>query len=212
MKQLALPLGTVAGAADDLFLVSDSNAAAIEMLENWREWPVRAALLVGPAKSGRSLLARIFAAHHGARVIDDARDIPEAEIFHAWNAAQAGGGPLLIVADAPPPQWDIGLPDLRSRMMATPLLRIGPPDDALIALLLRRHLDARHLPAGDEVIDWIARRAERSHGALLRIAEILSEEADARGVRRLSIPSVRATLNGIGLCSELPGQGLQERS
>ncbi|MBL7373473.1 chromosomal replication initiator DnaA, partial [Escherichia coli] len=80
----------------------------------------------------RSLLARIFASKTGARIFDDADLGKETEVFHAWNQAQAEHRPLLIVAQAAPPAWSVKLPDLKSRLAASPLLEIGPPDDALI--------------------------------------------------------------------------------
>lgn len=121
---------------DDAFLVTPSNARAAQTLEHWATWPVMAAVLTGPRKSGRSLLAQIFAAKSNGTIIDDAENVPEAQIFHAWNQAQAERRPLVIVADALPPLWAVRLPDLRSRLAASPHAAIQPPDDELIAALL----------------------------------------------------------------------------
>lgn len=194
MSQLRLPLGLPEASETD-FLVSDSNARAVHQLEHWATWPVLAALLVGPRKSGRSLLARIFAAKTGATIIDDAERADEEEIFHAWNRAQGERRPLLIVADAAPPLWEVTLPDLRSRLAASPLLEIGPPDDALIPLLLERAFTRHLLHATPNVIAWIARRIERSHVAILRVADVLEMETDGR----LSIPVVKSTLQAASL-------------
>src|SRR3546814_18684081 len=84
----------------------------------------RCALVTGvqtcalPRGSGRSLMGRLFARETGGRVIDGHASVAEEEIFHAWNAAQASGTPLLIIADAPPSDWNVALPDLRSRLAA----------------------------------------------------------------------------------------------
>src|SRR3546814_6550883 len=59
-------------------------------------------------------MGRLFARETGGRVIDGHASVAEEEIFHAWNAAQASGTPLLIIADAPPSDWNVALPDLRS--------------------------------------------------------------------------------------------------
>lgn len=194
MSQLRLPLGLPEASETD-FLVSDSNARAVHQLEHWATWPVMAALLIGPRKSGRSLLARVFAAKTGAAIIDDAERADEAAIFHAWNRAQGEHRPLLIVADAAPPLWEVALPDLRSRLAASPLLEIGPPDDALIPLLLERAFTRHLLHAAPNVIAWIARRIERSHVAILRVADVLEMETDGR----LSIPLVKTTLQAASL-------------
>jgi chromosomal replication initiation ATPase DnaA len=149
-----------------------------------------AALLVGPRKSGRSLLARIFAAKSGGSILDDADRMKEADVFHAWNRAQAERRPLLIVAEAAPPEWGVKLPDLRSRLAASPLLEIGPPDDVLMPQLIERAFARHLLHAKHDVIAWIAARIERSHIAILRVADAL----ESAGVQRLSVPAVRATL------------------
>lgn len=194
--QLTLPLELPAGARQDLFLVGPSNEAAVHHLDHFATWPVKAALLVGPRKSGRTLLARLFAAKSGGTIADDADRWSEAELFHAWNRAQSDGCPLLIVADAPPPIWRIGLPDLRSRINATPVLRLDAPDDRLIETLLQYLFDRKELVAAPDLVRWLARRVERSHLAVLRIVEALEEDAMLRSTRRLTVPAARAALAG----------------
>ncbi|MBX3564524.1 MAG: chromosomal replication initiator DnaA [Sphingomonas sp.] len=189
MSQLRLPLG-LPEASETEFLIGESNVRAVNQLERWATWPVMAALLVGPRKSGRSLLARIFAAKSGGDMLDDADRMKEADVFHAWNRAQADRRPLLIVAEAAPPEWAVKLPDLRSRLAASPLLEIGPPDDQLMPQLIERSFARHLLHAKPDVIAWIAARIERSHIAILRVADTL----ESAGVQRLSIPVVRATL------------------
>ena len=197
MSQIALPLAWPAAPGDDAFLITPSNAAAARLLEHWGTWPVRAALITGPRRSGRTLLARIFAAKTGARVIDGAERVGEAELFHAWNAAQ-GGRPLLLVADAPPPAWTATLPDLRSRLAATPHAAIGAPDDQLVRALLERLFTRRGVDARADLLDWLSARTERSHIAIERTVDLLDQGAMERR-RRLTIPLARATLAGAGL-------------
>lgn len=198
MKQLSLPLPYPAEAGDAEFLISESNAVAVQTLKRWGAWPVMAALLVGPRKSGRSLLARIFAAQSGGRIIDDAERSDETALFHAWNAAQADRKPLLLVADAAPPGWQIALPDLRSRLAATPLLEIAAPDDALIQALLMRDFARRGLDARPDLLQWLLARVERSYVAIDRVVDLLDQEV-GHSRKRLSIPLARGTLAAAGL-------------
>ena len=198
MSQFALPLDWPADPRDDEFLISESNARAVHQLEHWSTWPVMAVLLVGPRKSGRSLLARIFAAKSGGQIIDDAERQPEATIFHAWNHAQEVRQPLVVVADAPPPEWKIKLPDLRSRLTATPVARIEPPDEDLMRALCERLFLRRGLDARPELIQWLVLRIERSHITLLRAIDLL-DQAVLQRHKRLSIPLARATLAEAGL-------------
>ncbi|MCC2976027.1 chromosomal replication initiator DnaA [Sphingomonas sp. PL-96] len=207
--QLDLPLGQPVGARADEFLVSDVNARAVQHLEHWGSWPVMAALLVGPRKSGRSLLARLFALRTGGAVVDDAERQGEVDIFHAWNQAQAEHRPLLIVADAPPPDWEIRLPDLRSRIGATPVLTLGLPDARLVASLLDYLFERREIVAGPGLIDWITRRVERSYISILGVVEALEEDAMVRQNRRLSIATARPVLTKAGLVPIGPAASME---
>ena len=203
MSQIALPLAWPDDPRDDAFLVTDSNARAVHLLDHRGTWPVMAALLVGPRKSGRSLLARIFAAKSAGRIIDDANGRAEEELFHAWNRAQLDRCPLLLIADAAPPAWRIQLPDLRSRLAATPVAEIGPPDDALMRGLLERKFAQRGLDARPELIEWLVARIERSHVAVMRTVDALDQEVLERR-KRLSIPLARTTLAAAALIPKSP--------
>lgn len=203
MSQIALPLVWPADPRDDEFLVSPSNERAVQALDRWATWPVMTSLLVGPRKSGRSLLARIFAAKSGGTIIDDASSRPEDELFHAWNRAQVERRPLLLVADMAPPAWDVALPDLRSRLSATPLAEIGPPDDPLMHALLEREFGRRSLDARPDLIEWLVARIERSHVAVIRCVDALDQEVMERR-KRLSIPLARTTLAQAALITTSP--------
>ena len=206
MSQIALPLAWPEDPRDDAFFVTPTNARAAQLLEHWDTWPVHAALLTGPRRSGRSLLARIFAAKSGGSIIDDAERVSETSLFHAWNRAQADRRPLVIIADVAPPVWRITLPDLRSRLAATPHAEIGPPDDGLVRALFERQLARRGVVAPPDVLEWLAARIERSHLAIERSIDALDEGVMERQ-RRLTIPLARNTLIDAGLLvpqQELP--------
>ena len=196
--QIGLPLAWPADPRDDEFLIAASNADAVALLDGWRDWSVRTALLTGPRKSGRSLLARIWAAKSGGALIEAAEAAAEADLFHAWNRAEQEGRPLLLGADAAPPVWAVKLPDLRSRLAASPVAAIGPPDDALMRSLFERQFLRRGLDARAELIEWLVARVERSHVALLRVVDAL-DQAAVESRRRLSIPLARNTLAAASL-------------
>ncbi|MBS0503988.1 MAG: chromosomal replication initiator DnaA [Proteobacteria bacterium] len=192
MSQIALPLGWPADERQEDFIVGESNARAVRHLEHWGTWPVMATVLTGPRKSGRSLLARLFVRKSGGRMIDDADRRPEEELFHAWNAAQETHKPLLIVTDHAPPVWKIRLPDLRTRLSATPVVNLGDPDDALAADLIEKLLRQRNLQVPPGLVQWLVPRIERSHIGIIRAVDTLDEAALARRVR-LSVKLARDT-------------------
>lgn len=196
--QMALPFDWPADPRDDEFLIGPSNARGVQLLERWSTWPVMAVVVTGPRKSGRSLLARIFAAKTGGGLIDDAERQSETTVFHAWNRAQEERRPVVIVADAVPPEWTIKLPDLRSRITASPSVRLGDPDETLMQALFERQFLRRGLDARPDLIQWLVVRVERTHIALLRAVDLLDQAVLERH-RRLSIPLARATLSEAGL-------------
>ncbi|MES2095520.1 MAG: DnaA/Hda family protein [Pseudomonadota bacterium] len=198
MSQLGLPLAWPPGPGDNEFLVTPSNERAFHLLERWATWPVMTALLVGPRKSGRSLLGRVFASRSGGTIVDDADLRPEKELFHAWNAAQADRRPQLFIANAAPPEWKVSLPDLRSRLAASPVAEIGPPDDELMKALLERQFLRRRLDARPELIGWLIARLERNFIAVERAVDVLDQDVLERR-KRLSIPLARATLAEAGI-------------
>lgn len=194
--QIALPLDWPAAEASDAFIVTPSNDAAVRRIEAFGTWPVAAMLLTGPRKSGRSLFGRIFASHASARIIDDAETQDEAEIFHAWNEAQATRRPLLIIADAPPPLWRIALPDLRSRLSATPHVAFADPDEALVGQLIARLLERRGVAVTPELIAYLIPRVDRSHHSVIELADRLDMASLARR-RPLTVPLARDVLDGM---------------
>lgn len=193
MNQIALPFDWPAAEKESDFIVSTANQMAVRHLDHLALWPVMATILTGPRKSGRSFLGRIFALRANARLIDDAERVDEEILFHAWNRASADHRPLLIIADAPPPIWRVALPDLQSRLAATPHIAIGDPDDALIAGLLERLMAARGLAMGPDVASWLSQRIERSYVAVLRAVDLLDAAAWSRR-GRITIPLARETL------------------
>src|SRR3569623_438494 len=198
MSQLGLPLAGPPGPGDNEFLVSPSNAHAFHLLERWATWPVMTALLGGPRKSGRSVLARVFASRSGGSFIDDADRRPDKELFHAWNAAQADHRPQLFVAESAPPEWRVALHDLRSRLAASPVAQIGAPADALMRSLLESQFLRRHLAARPDLIDWLIARRERNFVAGERAGDVLDQDVLERR-KRVSIPRARATLGAAGI-------------
>lgn len=198
MSQIALPLDWPAGETQQDFIVGESNAAAVRHLDHWGAWPVMATILTGPRKSGRSLLGRLFARKTGGRLIDEAERRSEEELFHAWNAAQEQRLPLLMIADAPPPAWRVRLPDLRSRLGATPVVTLGDPDDQLARALVEKLFAQRNLFPPPDLLTWLIPRVERTHVALIRVVDALDEAALSRRTR-LSLKLARATLSELRL-------------
>lgn len=136
-------------------------------------WPFRTAVLFGPPRSGKSLIARWFADGGRGEVVDDADRMDETALFHRWNRAQESGTSLLLVSNGAEEAWHIALPDLASRIGAALHLEIGAPDDAMLAELIALHAEMRGLVLGEEAAAYLVPRCERSHLGVERlVAEI----------------------------------------
>jgi chromosomal replication initiation ATPase DnaA len=171
----------------------------VRHLEHWSLWALPVTILHGPRKSGRSTLARLFTAKTNGALIDDAWAADEEALFHAWNEATASRTPLLIVADAPTPIWQVKLPDLASRLAASPAVAIGDPQPPLIAGLFEAQLQRRGLSVSSGLIDWLLPRIERSHVAVLRAVDALDRAALTRQRGGVTIPFARQALSDAGV-------------
>ena len=170
MSQIALPLRP-GSPGPTRIVIGNANAPVAEALAAPGSWPFRTAVLTGPPRSGKSLLARWFAESGQGEAVDDAQSLDEAALFHRWNRAQEQGTPLLIVGGEPP--WDIALPDLRSRLGAALQLEIGRPDDAMAADLLLALAGQRGLPLGADAAAYLVPRATRSFADLEKLVEAI---------------------------------------
>ena len=196
--QIALPLDWPQATDDDRFLVSDANRAAYEHFRTWSLWPVKATILTGPRRSGRTLLARAFCARVGGQLVDQAERHDEEALFHAWNAAQESKRPLVMISDEVQPAWDIALPDLRTRIAVTPIVRIAEPDDVLFQGVIQLLFADRGLHIPGEALRFISERVERSYYAAERIVEAIDRFAIADRAR-LTLPTIRRALAEGGL-------------
>ncbi len=186
------------------FVRGECNRAATEALAAWPDGPERILALVGPSQSGKSHLASVWAERTGAEgfsgaeaaladmprlegrpvLLDAADEADDATLFHLMNLAQSPGGALLMVSREAPGRWDCDLPDLRSRLDAVRVVRIEPPDDAVLAGALRRFFDERAITPGDELVDYLVRRIERSIPAARAVVARLDAEAGGRKLNR----------------------------
>lgn len=201
-----LPVRQARGRED--FFVAPANALALATLDAPEAWPAGRMLLIGPEGAGKSHLAAIWAedqggapvlaaralcdadaprlALAGAAVIEDVQQLAgqaagEEALFHLVNLCAAEGARLLMTSDAPPRDWGLALPDLRSRLEATAAVRIAPPDEALLAAVLVKLFADRQMVVPQSLISWLVTRMDRSLGQARRLVEALDARALAEG-------------------------------
>jgi chromosomal replication initiation ATPase DnaA len=180
------------------FVVSDRNRDAVAAVDSWPNWPGGRLALFGPEGSGKTHLARAWAARTGAFVARDAildlarapggpilledvdRGVADDALFHLINRADAGGS-LLLTARTAPRLWPARLPDLRSRLNALFAVELEAPDDTVLEGLLLRFFRDRHIRPDPELLSYLLRRMERSATAAQALVTRLDEAADASG-------------------------------
>jgi chromosomal replication initiation ATPase DnaA len=203
-RQLAFDLGQAPQFGRDNFLVSNSNEAALRMIDAWPQWPAHALLLTGPPGSGKSHLAAIFATRAeaatvaaaslpqadpvalvgaAALVIEDADRIGagEAMLFHLFNLVHETKIFALITGRGKPETWGLRTADLISRLRLCPSVELAAPDEALLEAIIVKLFFDRQLAVDAGTVGLIALNIDRSFDAARRFVDLLDREALARG-------------------------------
>ena len=214
-EQLTFDLPMRPALGRDDYFVSPANAVAVAGIDGWRDWPRGKMVLVGPDGAGKTHLAHVWAEMAGARVlraadldgldpgdagpglaVEDAdrglTDTQETALFHLHNALAAQGGALLLTARSDPARWPLRLPDLQSRIQQAGVLKLGAPDDDLLAALMVKLATDRQMRLDPGLIRYALLRMERSFAA----AQALIAAIDARSLRDKARPG-RAMIGAI---------------
>lgn len=219
-EQLTFDLGHRSALGRDDFLIADSNRDAVSWVDLWPEWPAPALVLYGPAACGKTHLAAVWRAQAGAASIppEDLATISadklfergqhylidpvdpwigdraaETTLFHLYNLAKENKRTLLLTMRVPPVRLSFTVPDLASRLRAAPGVAIHAPDEMLLGAVLVKMFSDRQLLIGEDVLNYVLPRMERSFAA----ARNLVEKADQRALaekRPLSVPLMREVL------------------
>ena len=184
------------------FLVSDGNRLAYAHILAFPHWSAPLTVLQGPAKSGKSHLARIFADRSGAEVpapealeqlaraggnapliLEDAdrRDYPELALFHLLNQSMRDHRPLLITAREPIGNWPYRTEDVLSRARLAALFTVSEADDVQLSQMLVKLFGDRQVTVDPKIVAYLVPRMERSPEEAVILVELLDRLAMARG-------------------------------
>ncbi len=117
----------------------------------------------------------------------------EEALFHAFNRLRDAGKRLVIVAEAPPRQLPVKLPDLASRLTWGMTFHLQGLDDAGRLAALRLRALGRGMQLPDEVARYILHRGPRRLEALFATLQAL-DRASLSAQRKLTIPFVKQAL------------------
>lgn len=198
-RQLPLDLGHHEEFSRDNLIVSPANAKAAALIDRWPEWASPVVVLAGPAGSGKSHLAAVWAeaaqaervapdelaggseaAQAGRPILIDGIErggFDETALFHVINQVRSAQGFLLMTSRAFPLAWGVSLPDLQSRLKAATVVEIGEPDDMLLAGVITKLFADRQLDVEAHVVSYLVSRIERSLSTAGRVVEKLDRAA-----------------------------------
>ena len=221
-QQLVLDLPHRPALEAEDFIVSDSNAAADDMIARWPNWPGYGLVLVGSEGAGKTHLAHVWRLRSGAALVSakslstvdaadlatasgiavedvDAGTFDERALFHLLNLAREQNFSVLLTARQAPGTWDITLPDLRSRVRSLPVIAIEPADDDLLAAVLVKLFSDRQIPATPTAVRHLARHMDRSMEFALQLVENIDRRVwdTSRMVTRDLARSVLAEMQGL---------------
>jgi len=198
------------GLAIDDFFVSTSNKKAYNFILN-KKIDNQKILLIGPNKSGKTHLGKIWQKNNNAVsyennfeiilnykkniFIDDfLKNINEEQIFHLINHCSINKLTILLTSKKEVFEHNFLLKDLVSRLKTFNLLRIDLPDDDLIINLIIKLLhDKQIIIKNEEIFHYILKRIERSYEEIFLLIENI-DKLSLEKKRELTIPLIKKLL------------------
>jgi len=198
------------GLAIDDFFVSTSNQKAFNFILN-KKIDNKKILLIGPNKSGKTHLGKIWQKNNNAIsyennfeiilnykkniFIDDfLKNINEEQIFHLINHCSINKLTILLTSKKEVFEHNFLLKDLVSRLKTFNLLRIDLPDDDLIINLIIKLLhDKQIIIKNEEIFHYILKRIERSYEEVFLLIENI-DKLSLEKKRELTIPLIKKLL------------------
>lgn len=194
------------------------------MIDAWPNWPGHLVVLAGPIGSGKTHIASVWAGETGA-ICTSAADFENCEndliaaagngkniliedmgsdfanekgLFHLLNTVREAGSYCMITSRTWPREWDISLPDLRSRLTAAQLVELQEPDDELLRQVMIKLFADRQLSVETGVVDYCVLRMERSLESASRLVGKIDRMALAEK-KTISKKIAGAALSELGM-------------
>jgi chromosomal replication initiation ATPase DnaA len=186
---------------EDDFVVSAGNQTAHAHVLRFPDWPIGLTVITGPAKSGKTHLADIWAARAGARIITaddlsetllsspgpvvledaDRRALDEVLAFNLLNQAVRGERPTLVTARAPIERWPVATEDVRSRLRLASAFDVEPLGDAHLSQMFVKLFADRQVEVEPGLVRYVLARMERSPAEVVALVDLMDRIALGKG-------------------------------
>lgn len=201
-EQLPFDYGHEPSHAEDDFIAGEGNRLALAHIRAFPHWPGPLTLVEGPAKSGKSHLARIWAARAGARlarpaelenlsreggpaplVVEDVErsGYDEDALFHLLNQSMRDGRPVLMTTREPIANWPFETDDLKSRARLAARFTVALSDDIQLSQMFVKLFGDRQVTVDPRIIGYLVARMERSPEEAVALADAVDRLALSRG-------------------------------
>jgi chromosomal replication initiation ATPase DnaA len=202
VQQLPFDYGHEPSHLEDDFIEGDGNRLALAHVRAFPYWPGPLTLVEGPAKSGKSHLARIWAGRVGAEmaapsdledlsrtggtaplVVEDVERSGYAEnaLFHLLNQSMRDGRPVLMTTREPIANWPFATDDLKSRARLAARFTVALSDDIQLSQMFVKLFGDRQVAVDPKIIAYMVARMERSPEEVVALADLVDRIALSRG-------------------------------
>ena len=191
----------------DDFYVSSSNENAYYYITN-NNFINNNIILIGPNKSGKTHLGKIWQENHNAVIFENNFDelieqkenifidnflenIREENLFHLINHCLLNNLYILLTSNIDITEYNFLLKDLSSRLKTFNHLRIKMPDDSLIINLLNKLLhDKQIIIKNPEIFNFILKRISRTYEDIYLLVDNI-DKLSLKNKKELTIPLIK---------------------
>ena len=195
----------------DNFFISSSNQLAHKILLN-NDNPENCIFLYGPAKSGKSHLAKLWQKNNKAILfkennfknimnqkknilIEDLKLIfDEEKIFHTINHVYNNNLKILITSSYFTSEFKFSIKDLSSRIKSFYFIEISQPDDDLMYhLVIKLLYDKQIRISNDDILSFILKRINRTYLDIYNFIEKIDKLSLSKK-KQITIPLIKELL------------------
>ena len=190
------------------FYVNGTNRLSFNIISNNKYDKI---LLIGPEKSGKSILGKIWKYNNNAIyynknfedlinsdhniIIDQLNSkCNEEELFHLINYCDTKKLKILIISSLELNNLKFKTLDLISRLKTFVNANIlNPDDDMLLNILTKLFIEKQFIINGEEIFEFIIRRTNRTYADIIYLVQKL-DKLSLEKKRQLTIPLIKEIL------------------